>query len=64
MMTGTLGYVYLEDYSIMHNISISYTLTNTGFGALNESNFRNETVFLRMFDVSWFFLFFAVGICN
>ena len=36
MMIGTLGYVYLEDYSIMHGIFQSaYTLTNTGFGAFN-----------------------------
>ncbi len=65
MMIGTLGYVYLEDYSIMHAIFQSaYTLTNTGFGALNESNFRNETI---VFTVSLMLagfasLIFAVGI--
>ncbi len=65
MMTGTLGYVYLEDYSIMHAIFQSaYTLTNTGFGALNESNFRNETiVFTVCFMLAGFAsLIFAVGI--
>ncbi len=45
MMVGTISYVYLEDYSIMHAVFQSaYTLTNTGFGALNESNFKNETI--------------------
>jgi len=65
MMIGTLGYVYLEDYSIMHAIFQSaYTLTNTGFGALNESNFRNETiVFTVCLMLSGFAsLIFAVGI--
>lgn len=65
MMIGTLGYVYLEDYSIMHAIFQSaYTLTNTGFGALNESNFRNETiVFTVCLMLAGFSgLIFAVGI--
>lgn len=65
MMIGTLGYVYLEDYSIMHAIFQSaYTLTNTGFGALNEPNFRNETiVFTVCLMLSGFAsLIFAVGI--
>ena len=65
MMIGTLGYVYLEDYSIMHAIFQSaYTLTNTGFGALNEPNFKNETiVFTVCLMLSGFAsLIFAVGI--
>ena len=65
MMIGTLGYVYLEDYSIMHGIFQSaYTLTNTGFGALNEPNFKNETiVFTVCLMLSGFAsLIFAVGI--
>lgn len=43
MMVGTLAYVYLEDYTIMQAIfQTSYTITNTGFGALNESNFKDR----------------------
>ena len=65
MMIGTLGYVYLEDYSIMHAIFQSaYTLTNTGFGALNESNFRNETIVFTvcLMLAGFASLIFAVGI--
>ena len=64
-MIGTLGYVYLEDYSIMHAIFQSaYTLTNTGFGALNESNFRNETIVFTvcLMLAGFASLIFAVGI--
>ena len=58
MMIGTLGYVYLEDYSIMHAIFQSaYTLTNTGFGALNESNFSNLGI---VFTVTLMFAGFAI----
>ena len=50
MMIGTLGYVYLENYTIMQGIfQAAYTLTNTGFGALNESNFKNETIIFTVF---------------
>ena len=65
MMVGTLGYVYLEDYSIMHAIFQSaYTLTNTGFGALNESNFKNETIVFTvcLMLAGFASLIFAVGI--
>ena len=65
MMIGTLGYVYLEDYSIMHAIFQSaYTFTNTGFGALNESNFKNETIVFTVWLMLAGFasLIFAVGI--
>ena len=65
MMIGTLGYVYLEDYSIMHGIFQSaYTLTNTGFGALNEPNFKNETIVFTVWLMLAGFasLIFAVGI--
>ena len=64
-MIGTLGYVYLEDYSIMHAIFQSaYTFTNTGFGALNESNFKNETIVFTVWLMLAGFasLIFAVGI--
>jgi voltage-gated potassium channel len=57
MMIGTLGYVYIEDYSIMHAIFQSaYTLTNTGFGALNEANFSNLGI---VFTVTLMFAGFA-----
>ncbi|WP_368030661.1 TrkA family potassium uptake protein [Arcobacter sp. s6] len=65
MMIGTLGYVYLEDYTIMHAIFQSaYTFTNTGFGALNESNFKNETIVFTVWLMLAGFasLIFAVGI--
>jgi voltage-gated potassium channel len=58
MMIGTLGYVYIEDYSIMHAIFQSaYTLTNTGFGALNEANFSNLGI---VFTVTLMFAGFAI----
>ena len=65
LMIGTLGYIYLEDYTIMQAIFQSaYTLTNTGFGALNESNFKNETIVFTVFLMLAGFtsLIFAVGI--
>ena len=65
MMIGTLGYVYLEDYSIMHAIFQSaYTFTTTGFGALNESNFSNQgIVFTVCLMLAGFCkLIFSVGI--
>ncbi|NVJ54206.1 MAG: NAD-binding protein [Campylobacteraceae bacterium] len=65
LMIGTFGYVYIEDYSIMHAIFQSaYTFTTTGFGALNEENFSNAgivftvTLMLAGFAV----LTFSVGI--
>lgn len=64
-MIGVLGYIYFEDYSIMHAIfQTSYTLTNTGFGALNESNFKNETILFTVFLMIAGFtsLIFAVGV--
>ena len=65
MMIGTLGYVYLENYTIMQGVfQAAYTLTNTGFGALNESNFKNETIIFTVFLMIAGFsgLIFAVGI--
>jgi voltage-gated potassium channel len=49
----------------MHAIFQSaYTLTNTGFGALNEPNFKNETIVFTVFLMLAGFasLIFAVGI--
>lgn len=65
MMIGTLGYVYFEDYTIMKALfQAAYTLTNTGFGALNESDFKNETIIFTIFIMLGGFssLMFAVGI--
>lgn len=65
IMIGTLGYVYFEDYTIMQALfQATYTLTNTGFGALNESNFKNETIIFTIFLMLAGFssLMFAVGI--
>ncbi|AXX92891.1 potassium channel protein [Malaciobacter molluscorum LMG 25693] len=65
LMIGTFGYVYIEDYSIMHAIFQSaYTFTTTGFGALNERNFSNEgIVFTVTLMLSGFaVLTFSVGI--
>lgn len=65
LMIGTMGYVYLEDYSIMHAIFQSaYTLTNTGFGALNEANFKNVTIVFTvcLMLAGFASLIFAVGI--
>ena len=65
LMIGTFGYVYIEDYTIMHAIFQSaYTFTTTGFGSLNEGNFSNAgivftvTLMLAGFAV----LTFSVGI--
>ena len=50
--------MYIEDYSIMHAIFQSaYTLTNTGFGALNESNFSNLGI---IFTVTLMFAGFTI----
>jgi voltage-gated potassium channel len=58
LMIGTFGYVYIEDYSIMHAIFQSaYTFTTTGFGALNESNFSNAGI---VFTVTLMLAGFAV----
>lgn len=65
MMIGTLGYVYIEDYSIMHAIFQSaYTFTTTGFGALNEANFSNQGIVftVTLMLAGFAILTFSVGI--
>ncbi|MCG3658261.1 potassium channel family protein [Aliarcobacter butzleri] len=65
MIIGTLAYVYFEDYTVMQAVfQTAYTLTNTGFGALNESNFKNETIVFTTFLMYAGFAstMFAVGI--
>ncbi len=57
LMTGALGYVYIEDYPIMKAIFQSaYTFTTTGFGALNEANFSNQGI---IFTVTLMFIRFC-----
>ncbi len=56
MMFGTLGYVWIEDYSLNDAIFQSgYTFTTTGFGALKESEFsplgQQFTVALMLFGL-------------
>ncbi len=65
MIIGTLGYVVIEDYSLMDAIfQTGYTFTTTGFGALKESEFSDLgkvfTVSLIVFG--FMILTFSVGI--
>ncbi len=65
MIVGTLGYVYIEDYSIMHAIfQASYTFTTTGFGALNEANFSNQGIVftVSLMIMGFIVLTFSVGV--
>lgn len=65
MIFGTLGYIYLEDYSIMHAIfQTAYTFSTTGFGALNEKNFSNAGIVFTVTLILGGFvaLTFSVGI--
>lgn len=40
MIIGTLGYIYIEDYTIMNAIfQTGYTFTTVGFGSLKEGEF-------------------------
>lgn len=40
LLIGTLGYLWLEDYSLMDAFfQTAYTFTNTGFGSLKEDKF-------------------------
>jgi len=65
MIIGTLGYVYIEDYSIMHAIfQAAYTFSTTGFGALNEGNFSNAGIIftVTLIIVGFAVLTFSVGV--
>ena len=65
MIIGTLGYIYLEDYSIMHAIfQAAYTFSTTGFGALNERNFSNAGIVFTVTLILGGFvaLTFSVGV--
>jgi voltage-gated potassium channel len=58
MLLGTLGYVYLEDYTIMDAIfQTGYTFTTVGFGALKEGEFSAAG---QIFTVTLIILGFTV----
>jgi len=58
MIIGTLGYIYIEDYSIMNAIFQSgYTFTTVGFGSLNEGEFSAAG---QIFTVTLIILGFTV----
>ncbi|WP_104748146.1 potassium channel family protein [Helicobacter cetorum] len=47
VLLGTLGYYALEDYTLMQAFfQTTYTMTATGFGALNENKFGPISIFL------------------
>ncbi|MCK9161323.1 MAG: potassium channel protein [Arcobacter butzleri] len=65
MIIGTLGYVYFEDYDIMHAIfQAAYTFSTTGFGSLNEGNFSNAGIIftVTLIIIGFAVLTFSVGI--
>jgi len=58
MLIGTLGYIYIEDYTIMDAIFQSgYTFTTVGFGALKEGEFSAAG---QIFTVTLIILGFTV----
>lgn len=65
MLIGTLGYYYLENYSIMDAIfQAGYTFTTVGFGSMNEGSFSPEgQIFTVTLIILGFTVFtFAIGI--
>ncbi|HUH41608.1 MAG TPA: NAD-binding protein [Sulfurimonas sp.] len=65
MLIGTLGYYYLENYSIMDAIfQAGYTFTTVGFGSMNEGSFSPEgQIFTVTLIILGFTTFtFAIGI--
>ncbi|MDT8338841.1 MAG: NAD-binding protein [Sulfurimonas sp.] len=58
MLIGTLGYIYIEDYTIMDAIfQAGYTFTTVGFGALKEGEFSAAG---QIFTVTLIILGFTV----
>lgn len=50
LLIGTLGYLWLEDYSLMDAFfQTAYTLTNTGFGSLGEKDFGPLSIIFTAF---------------
>lgn len=71
ILIGTLGYLGLENYSLIQAFfQASYTFTNTGFGALNESNFGPLSILFTSFltlsgtGVIAFSMALIIGIIN
>ncbi len=65
MLVGTLGYVYIEDYTIMDAIfQAGYTFTTVGFGSMNEGEFSaTGQIFTVTLIILGFTVFtFAIGI--
>ncbi|MCK9336747.1 MAG: potassium channel protein [Arcobacteraceae bacterium] len=65
MIIGTLGYVFIEDYTVMNGIfQAAYTFSTTGFGSLNEENFSNAGIIFTVTLIIFGFavLTFSVGI--
>ena len=58
MIIGTLGYIYIEDYTIMDAIfQTGYTFTTVGFGSLKEGEF---TAAGQIFTITLIILGFTV----
>lgn len=58
MIIGTIGYIYIEDYTIMNAIfQTGYTFTTVGFGSLNEGEFSAAG---QIFTVTLIILGFTV----
>ncbi|MFW6307928.1 MAG: potassium channel family protein, partial [Campylobacterales bacterium] len=65
MLVGTLGYIYIEDYSIMEAVfQTAYTFSTTGFGSLREESFSDwAIVFTTTLIITGFVVFtFSIGI--
>lgn len=65
MLVGTLGYIYIEDYSIMEAVfQTAYTFSTTGFGSLREESFSDwAIVFTTTLIIAGFVVFtFSIGI--
>lgn len=58
MIIGTIGYIYIEDYTIMNAIfQTGYTFTTVGFGSLKEDSFSAAG---QIFTVTLIILGFTV----
>lgn len=65
MLIGTLGYIYIEDYTIMEAIfQTGYTFSTTGFGSLREDSFSDlGIIFTVTLIIAGFVVFtFSIGV--
>jgi len=65
MLIGTLGYIYIEDYTIMEALfQTAYTFSTTGFGSLREDSFSDwGIIFTTNLIIAGFVVFtFSIGI--